>query len=121
MALIQDTVGRLPYKLVDFDQHSYEAKDCFTRFMPKDKLDTAVRLIDTPSGGKALLANQRIVSAFETDPDVATDALVMGSDWPHAEGLREPAEMYLKVAELDERQRREFLRDDGMALFDDGR
>ena len=84
MALIQDTVGRLPYKLVDFDQHSYEAKDCFTRFMPKDKLDTAVRLIDTPSGGKALLANQRIVSAFETDPDVATDALVMGSDWPHA-------------------------------------
>ncbi|MGD1241476.1 MULTISPECIES: amidohydrolase family protein [unclassified Mycobacterium] len=71
MALIQDTVGPLPYKLVDFDQHSYEAKDCFTRFMPKEKLDTAVHLIDTPTGGKALLANERIVTAFETDPDKA--------------------------------------------------
>jgi predicted TIM-barrel fold metal-dependent hydrolase len=71
MALIQDTVGPLPYKLVDFDQHSYEAQDCFTRFMPKSKLNTAVHLIDTPTGGKALLANERIVTAFETDPDVA--------------------------------------------------
>jgi predicted TIM-barrel fold metal-dependent hydrolase len=71
MALIQDTVGSLPYKLIDFDQHSYEAKDCFTRFMPASKLDTAVRLIDTPSGHKALLANERIVTAFETDPDKA--------------------------------------------------
>ena len=35
MALIEDTVGELPYKLTDFDQHSYEAEDCFTRFMPK--------------------------------------------------------------------------------------
>jgi predicted TIM-barrel fold metal-dependent hydrolase len=71
MALIQDTVGPLPYRLVDFDQHSYEAQDCFTRFMPKAKLDTAVRLIDTPTGGKALLANDRIVTTFETDPDKA--------------------------------------------------
>jgi predicted TIM-barrel fold metal-dependent hydrolase len=76
MALIQDTVGPLPYKLVDFDQHSYEADDCFTRFMPKSKLDTAVHLIDTPSGGKALLANDRIMSAFEGDP---TKAYVPGS------------------------------------------
>jgi len=71
MALIQDTVGPLPYKLVDFDQHSYEATDCFTRFMPKAKLDTAVHLIESPSGAKVLLANDRIVTAFETDPDVA--------------------------------------------------
>jgi predicted TIM-barrel fold metal-dependent hydrolase len=76
MALIQDTVGPLPYKLVDFDQHSYEADDCFTRFMPKSKLDTAVHLIDTPTGGKALLANDRIMSAFEGDP---TKAYVPGS------------------------------------------
>src|SRR5205823_13603698 len=59
MALIEDTVGTLPYKLVDFDQHSYEAQDCFTRFMPKDKLDTAVRPIMLPSGHKGLLANER--------------------------------------------------------------
>ena len=31
-----------------------------------------------------------------------TQCLVMGSDWPHAEGLREPADFYAKVAALGE-------------------
>ncbi|MGZ5398118.1 MAG: amidohydrolase family protein, partial [Mycobacterium sp.] len=76
MALIQDTVGTLPYRMVDFDQHSYEATDCFTRFMPKAKLDTAIRPIIAPSGQKILLANDRVVTAFETDLD---NAYVPGS------------------------------------------
>jgi predicted TIM-barrel fold metal-dependent hydrolase len=67
MALIEDTVGTLPYRLTDFDQHSYEAEDCFTRFMPKAKLDTAVRPIVAPSGRKLLLANDQIVTALEND------------------------------------------------------
>jgi hypothetical protein len=71
MALIQDSVGTLPYLLTDFDQHSYEAEDCFTRFMPKKKLDTAVRPIVAPSGRKVLLANDRIVTAMENDLDKA--------------------------------------------------
>jgi len=71
MALIQDSVGTLPYLLTDFDQHSYEAEDCFTRFMPKDKLDIAVRPIIAPSGQKVLLANDRIVTAMENDLDKA--------------------------------------------------
>jgi predicted TIM-barrel fold metal-dependent hydrolase len=71
MALIQDSVGVLPYLLTDFDQHSYEAEDCFTRFMPKDKLDIAVRPIIAPSGRKVLLANDRIVTAMENDLDKA--------------------------------------------------
>ncbi len=70
MALIQDSVGTLPYRMVDFDQHSYEATDCFTRFMPKAKLDSAIRLIDMPSGHKALLANERIITAFEKEHDL---------------------------------------------------
>ncbi|MGZ5379524.1 MAG: amidohydrolase family protein [Mycobacterium sp.] len=78
MALIQDTVGTLPYRMVDFDQHSYEATDCFTRFMPKAKLDTAIRLIDMPSGHKALLANERIITAFEKEHDLEK-AYVPGS------------------------------------------
>lgn len=78
MALIQDTVGTLPYKLLDFDQHSYEAQDCFTRFMPKDKLDTAIRPIMLPSGHKGLLANERIVNAFEKEHDL-DKAYVPGS------------------------------------------
>ncbi len=78
MALIQDPVGTLPYRLVDFDQHSYEAQDCFTRFMPKAKLDTAVRPIMLPSGHKALIANERIVTAFEKEHDL-DKAYVPGS------------------------------------------
>ena len=78
MALIQDSVGTLPYRMVDFDQHSYEATDCFTRFMPKAKLDSAIRLIDLPSGHKALLANERIISAFEKEHDLEK-AYVPGS------------------------------------------
>jgi predicted TIM-barrel fold metal-dependent hydrolase len=46
-----------------------------------------------------------------------TEALVMGSDWPHAEGLREPAEMWHRVGDLDAERRRYFLRDNGMSLF----
>jgi len=76
MALIQDTVGTLPYLLTDFDQHSYEAEDCFSRYMPKDKIDTAVRPIVTPSHRKVLLANDRVVTAMENDLD---NAYVPGS------------------------------------------
>ena len=71
MALIQDTVGELPYRLLDFDQHSYEADDCFTRYMPKSKLDRAVYPIKVASGRKVLLAGDRIVTALENDLDQA--------------------------------------------------
>src|ERR1700729_3806796 len=46
-----------------------------------------------------------------------TECLVMGSDWPHAEGLREPADFYAKVAELGDDARRAFLRDNGLNLL----
>lgn len=72
MALIQNTVGELPYLLTDFDQHSYEAPDAFTRFMPKTKLHTAVRPIEAPGfDRKVLLANDRIVTALEADLEQA--------------------------------------------------
>ena len=72
MAIIEDSVGTLPYLMTDFDQHSYEAPDAFTRFMPQNKLHTAVRPI-TVSGydRKVLLANDRIVTALENDLDQA--------------------------------------------------
>jgi predicted TIM-barrel fold metal-dependent hydrolase len=77
MAIIEATVGTLPYKLLDFDQHSYEAEDAFTRFMPKNKLRTAVRTISAPGfDHKVLLANDRIVTALENDLD---EAYVPGS------------------------------------------
>jgi predicted TIM-barrel fold metal-dependent hydrolase len=72
MALIQNTIGELPYLLTDFDQHSYEAMDAFTRFMPKNKMHTAVRPIEAPGfDRKVLLANDRIVTALEADLEQA--------------------------------------------------
>ena len=77
MALIENTVGELPYKMTDFDQHSYEATDAFTRFMPKNKLHTAVRPVEVPGyDRKVLLANDKIVTALENDLD---EAYVPGS------------------------------------------
>lgn len=72
MALIENSVGKLPYLITDFDQHSYETPDAFTRFMPKNKLHTAVRPIQAPGfDRKVLLANDRIVTALEADLDQA--------------------------------------------------
>lgn len=61
----------LPYKMIDFDTHSYESEDCFTRFMPKDKLDSAIQPITLVSGERVLLANHRVVNALENHLDKA--------------------------------------------------
>ncbi|MGI9164687.1 MAG: amidohydrolase family protein [Mycobacterium sp.] len=131
MALIQDTVGTLPYLITDLDQHSYEAEDCFTRFMPKAKLDTAIRPIVAPSGQKILLANDRVVTAFETDLD---NAYVPGSlvemlkqrasgDASDAERFFEPMQTeYLdkdaRVVQLREQQiEKSIMYPGGWALF----
>jgi predicted TIM-barrel fold metal-dependent hydrolase len=72
MAIIESSVGPLPYLMTDFDQHSYEAPDAFTRFMPKAKLHTAVRPVKVSGyDRKVLLANDRIVTALENDLDQA--------------------------------------------------
>ena len=47
----------------------------------------------------------------------STETLLMGSDWPHAEGLREPAEFFPRVEGLGEENRRLFLRENGMKLI----
>jgi len=47
-----------------------------------------------------------------------TECLVMGSDWPHAEGLREPGEFYHRLSSLDDKTRRDFLRENGLKLFE---
>ncbi len=44
---------------------------------------------------------------------------LLGSDWPHAEGMREPAEQFLRVAGLGDERRKHFMRDNALTLFDD--
>ncbi len=46
-----------------------------------------------------------------------TECLVMGSDWPHAEGLKEPADFFARVEALGEEKRKEFLRTNGLNLL----
>jgi predicted TIM-barrel fold metal-dependent hydrolase len=46
----------------------------------------------------------------------SAETLLMGSDWPHAEGLREPADFFGKVEGLGENNRRLFLRENGLKL-----
>jgi predicted TIM-barrel fold metal-dependent hydrolase len=41
----------------------------------------------------------------------------MGSDWPHAEGLREPADFYARSEGLGEEPRRRFLRENSLELL----
>ena len=48
-------------------------------------------------------------------PDV--DCLVMGSEFPHAEGLAEPAEFAALLAGLTGQQQRQVLRDNAAQLF----
>ena len=45
------------------------------------------------------------------------DSIVMGSDFPHAEGLAEPAEFVKLLDPLDETMQRRIMRDNAEALF----
>jgi predicted TIM-barrel fold metal-dependent hydrolase len=47
------------------------------------------------------------------------DSLVMGSDWPHAEGLAEPADFYDRMTGLGDENRRKFLRDNALSVLED--
>jgi predicted TIM-barrel fold metal-dependent hydrolase len=64
-----------------------------------------------------------LVTPFPEDDVVAVvdalgvDSLVLGSDWPHAEGLAEPAD-YLRVLEgLSDADQRTVLRDNGLRVL----
>jgi predicted TIM-barrel fold metal-dependent hydrolase len=52
-------------------------------------------------------------AAFEV---VGSDALVMGSDWPHPEGFAHPAEFVSLVEGLPGEDRRRILYDQGARL-----
>ena len=64
-----------------------------------------------------------LVTPYPEDDVVAvaelcgTDSLVLGSDWPHAEGMAQPAE-YAKILEpLAEEDQRRILRDNGLRVI----
>ncbi|WP_372349725.1 hypothetical protein [Streptomyces sp. KL116D] len=74
MALIENSIGELPYKLLDSRPALVESCGRLLHQVhaPRDRLDTAVRPIMAADGKrKILLANDRIVTALENDLDQA--------------------------------------------------
>jgi predicted TIM-barrel fold metal-dependent hydrolase len=47
---------------------------------------------------------------------IGPESIVMGSDWPHPEGLREPRDFVDLVSTLAPADQRMILRDNGLAL-----
>jgi len=49
--------------------------------------------------------------------EIGYESIVLGSDWPHPEGLAQPLEFVELVSDLSDEQRRYILRDGGLALI----
>ena len=44
------------------------------------------------------------------------DSIVLGSDWPHAEGLPQPADFIHQLETLPAEDQRKIMRDNGLRL-----
>ena len=127
-ALIFDNLfGRFPNIRVLVSEFGAEWVPHFVRHMDKSRGMARLGpwlggpLTERPS---AIFKQHVRVVPYPEDDTVAlveqlgtVEPLVMGSDWPHAEGLREPADFYTKVEGLGNQNRKAFLRDNGLALF----
>jgi predicted TIM-barrel fold metal-dependent hydrolase len=47
---------------------------------------------------------------------MGTDRVLFGSDWPHVEGLPEPLDYLGELRQFDDKNRRNILRDNCLAL-----
>ena len=48
---------------------------------------------------------------------VGAENLIMGSDWPHAEGMRTPTDYARELQELEEAEIQTIMRDNGLSLI----
>ena len=53
--------------MIDCDNHCYEARDSFTRYLPAEYLDQAVTTVVRADGSEAVIAGDR-VAVFNTEP-----------------------------------------------------
>ena len=54
-------------RIFDCDQHMYEERDSFTRYLPKEFLGQAVAPVTLPDGREVILAGDRIVVCLEPE------------------------------------------------------
>jgi hypothetical protein len=54
-------------RIFDCDQHMYEERDSFTRYLPKEFLGAAVAPVTLPDGREVILAGDRIVVCLEPE------------------------------------------------------
>ena len=94
--------------ILDFDNHYYESEDAFTRHQDERLRNRGVRWADVDGRRRLLVGGYFAQHPSETfgehvwvtpfwEDDVLqiaeefrVDRLLLGSDWPHAEGTREP-------------------------------
>jgi hypothetical protein len=136
----------LDYELFDCDTHCYETRDSFTRHLPKRWQQYAIAPVRLHDGTERILAADRIavfnseqglgfdlayrpgslkemlrqMSSGNPDETYQPEPMQPGSDFPHAEGLADPAEFAGLLAGLSGRQQRQILRDNAAKLFGTG-
>jgi predicted TIM-barrel fold metal-dependent hydrolase len=127
-ALIFDNLfGRFPQLKVLVAEHGAEWVPHFVRHMDKSRGMgrngpwIGGKLTERPS---TIFANHIRVAPYPEDdiPWIVermghADSIVMGSDWPHAEGLAEPAEFEKLLDPLDDATKTRIMRGTAEALF----
>ena len=62
----------LDYGIIDCDTHCYEARDAFTRHLPKAYLDRAIAPVRKADGSDAILAGSRLAT-FNSEQGLGFD------------------------------------------------
>lgn len=69
MVIVEKIVGEFPYLITDFDLHSYEAEDCFTRFMPRRRSIVRYGLSSRRPAGRSCSPTQAVHRAVDPAVD----------------------------------------------------
>jgi predicted TIM-barrel fold metal-dependent hydrolase len=127
-ALIFDNLfGRFPDLMALVSEHGAEWLPHFVRHMDKSRGMgrngpwIGGKLTDRPSG----IVRQHVRVAPYPEDDIPwivenlghDESIVMGSDFPHAEGIAEPADYVKLLDPLDEAAKRRIMRDNAAALL----
>ena len=84
------------YLYFDCDNHCYEPRDAFTRYLPKEYLDRAITTVRRADGQEMILAGDRIAT-FTSEAGLCFETAdrpgLAAPDAP-GHGLREPSPAY---------------------------